>query len=250
MLFSMSSSVRNSTRLARRIMPGWLMLAGLAAAAPGCDDDDGTTPLPNAGSGGAGAGGSAGTGGGVGGVAGGGAGGFGPGGTAGNAGAGGSAGNAGAGGSAGDAGADLCVQGTVQQYCGTGCPTYEDAHTYLDRFLVRRAQVLVERPCLGRDGSELLSVGANYGDSTTQVLVYDADTRALVAVHHTDDTSYCDESDHTAWSGPGWYGDPAPDCEFLVPPACDALDAGAGNPDSLDASTDAGPPPQQCIVTD
>jgi hypothetical protein len=239
MLFPMSSSsLRNSSRLARRLMPGWLMLAGLAAAAPGCDDNDRTTPLPNAGSGGGGAGGSAGTSGGMGGVAGGGTGGIGPGG---------SAGNAGAGGSAGDAGVDLCVQGTVQQYCGTGCPTHDDARTYLDRFLVRRARLLVERPCLGRDGSELLSVGANYGDSTTQVLVYDADTRALVAVHHTDDTSACDES-ATAGIGPGWYGDPAPDCEFLVPPACDALDAGAGDPDGADAAADAGP--EQCILTD
>jgi hypothetical protein len=215
------------------------MLASLALVAPACDGKDETNPLPNAGSGGGGAGGSAGSSGGIGGVGGA------AGGGAGGGGSGGAAGDAGVGGSAGDAGVDLCVQGTVQQYCGTDCPTYDDARTSLDRLMVRRARLLVERPCLGRDGSELVSVGANYGDTTTQVLVYDEGTRALVAVQFTDDTGDClrDESIQPGPGVPGWYGDAAPDCTFVVPPACDAIDAGVGTPG------DAGPP-QECILTD
>ena len=238
MLFSRSASGQHFDSFReRRIIPRWLLVAGLAAAAPGCDDDA-TSSLPSAGAGGGAASG--------GGGAAGAAGRAGDGGVSGEAGAG--AGGGGAGGDAGNAGVDLCVKGPVELYCGSDCPSYADARRELRQLLVRVAEQIVERPCLGLDGSERLSVGADYGN-TTQVFVYDADTHALVGVHFTDDTGGCsaDEVDTAGRYFPGWYGEAAPDCEFLVPPACNALDAGVSAPDGSDAG-DAGP--AECILGD
>jgi hypothetical protein len=235
--------VRNSGSLPfeRRTISRWLVLAGLATV-PGCDGRDATSFLPRASAGGGGASGAAGRAGaaGVGGAAGAGAGG---------AASGGAAGNAGLGGSSGDGGLDLCVQGPVELYCGAECPEYADARGYLRRLFIRTARLIVERPCVGLDGSERVSVGAEY-QNITQTFVYDAQTRALVAAHYTDDLGDCspEAPDSPLDYLPGWYGDASPDCAFRIPSACEALDAGVGGSDGLDGGADAGT--VECILPD
>ena len=241
---------KHFSRLPRRRQTTPLLLLG-ALAGSGCGSTDGSRLLqPGGGYGGGGASGAAG------------------------GGSGGSAGTGGSGGTAvlSDAGRDAstdassnaasCVVGPLDQYCALGvgyCPTdYAEARAKLRQAIGAMTPLLIlQQSCTAPDGSGRVRVSGVY-DALSQSYIYEPASGQLVSVQRYDDLGGCADSTPPGagfGSVHGFYGEDLPGCSlsyssFVVPPDCHLppnwRESDAGAP--LDAGTDAGTSPYECIL--